>query len=479
MVKKILMNCSYDLEAVEKFLEKAAAEGLMFVKKDGMLYYFEKCEPKTLKFSVDVFEKASIFDTRPETLTEEYIEYCKVSGWVHCGTYGKLQIFYNEDLNAVPIRTDEERFECIRKNAFLNEGINWMLYLLMFVLFSVINTLNWGLARALIDELNMVLAGVSYLIFTIVDFLRYVYFYLKNKKNIKSDKRLFFYSVKSVKLHHLVRTVIFGGALVAILISLNDSKLVLALIGFVFLLLFVVYIVGKLRGKRENSSRENNIAMSIMLVIILIVIMFYVPIIIIIGGSYIDPNVEKVSYYDKLANAEVTTALYKDEIPFNYEDIGIELSDVKYTSTQKDQSSSVFGRMINWDETVYDSKMKELLYIRYDILETKYAKIIESHMDKTISDNYYDVTDGWSRAWKAKKVYYLYESGLENWVVEYDNVIVEVAVEKNNLSDSVVSNIVEQLEKDYGKLSVFEEGIYYEAVDEKEISKKYVREESN
>ncbi len=130
--------------------------------------------------------------------------------------------------------------------------------------------------------------------------------------------------------------------------------------------------------------------------------------------------------------------------------------------------------MINWDEAVYDSKMNELLYIRYDVLETKYEKIIESHMDKTLSDDYKDVTDGWSRAWKAKKVYYLYDSGRENWIVEYGNVMVEVAVDNMNLSEAVISKIVAQLEENYGKISVLEEGVYYEAVDEKEISKKYV-----
>ncbi len=448
MVKKILMDCSYDLEAVERFLEKAAADGLMFVKKDGMIYYFEKCEPRSLKFSLDVFEKASVFDTRPEPMTEEYIEYCKESGWIHCGTYGKIQVFYSENLNAVPIRTDEERLKSIHKNVLVSEGISWLLYTFFFVMFSVINPFSWGLARALIEEIHFLIIGWAYLVFGVGDFTRYLIFYVKNKNNIKNGRRLFFYSVRSLKLHHLFRTVTFATAMIVLLcgVTAKDPMIALYIIGLLLVIMLVVLIMRKISGKREKASRVDNITSSVALIVILCAVMFYVPVIFILGGSFLDPNVEKVSYYDN--DDKVVATLHKEKIPFGYEKIGIELDDKKYISTERDETSSVFGLMDSWDETVYDKDMKELFYIRVDVLKTKYPEIIDSHMDKIVYDYYKNVTQDKSEVWEAKEVYY-YKSDWDEWIVKYDDIVVEVTVDNINLTEDMIKNISDLLTEKY------------------------------
>lgn len=52
----------YDTEAIEKYLEEQeAAKGWMLVRKSGIFYVFEECEPVNMKFQVDYFDKSNVF----------------------------------------------------------------------------------------------------------------------------------------------------------------------------------------------------------------------------------------------------------------------------------------------------------------------------------------------------------------------------------------------------------------------------------
>lgn len=64
-----------------------------------------------MKFSVDLFNKATVADTRPEKDTKEYIEYCREAGWQHIYTNGKLQFFYSELEHPTPIETNKFKYK--------------------------------------------------------------------------------------------------------------------------------------------------------------------------------------------------------------------------------------------------------------------------------------------------------------------------------------------------------------------------------
>lgn len=447
MKKKFFYSSSYDIKAVEDFLQEQAEKGLMFVKKEGMLYYFEKCEPKKIKFAVDVFEKASVFDTRPEPLTEEYIEYCKEAGWTHCGTYGKEQIFYSEDLNAVSIRTEAELFKNINKNTMLNEVINTASFLLLFVVFSVLNPLLKGLASALISEFFMVMAGIFCLVISLMDIIRYGRFYFKNKRNIKCDNELFFYSKGRVNIYFTIKTVVTILAFVGVLLNcfVRDIMVVVSAIGSLVAIVLVAFLVDKLRGKKENSSRENNITMSVVLVIFVMAAAFYVPIFLIIGGHILNPDIEKVTYVDKTNDSETVVSLKKDQVPFDYESIGVCLETAKYNSTEMDKTETIFGTIDSWEEIVYDEKLQEILYLDYEVVDTKHDSIVESYMKRMSQRGYKDVTKEWSDNWNAKKVYLREDEEWQDWLVEYDDFAVSIEVGNIKLSDEMIKSMSDKL----------------------------------
>lgn len=108
--KKINRAVQYDnLEATARYLEKMAREGWMLEKvSSATQFYFVKCEPKDLRFSVEIFAEGSEFDTHTIDSNLEFVEYCKKAGWNFICSAGKLDYFYTEDKNAPEIESDPE-----------------------------------------------------------------------------------------------------------------------------------------------------------------------------------------------------------------------------------------------------------------------------------------------------------------------------------------------------------------------------------
>lgn len=76
---------------------------------------FEKGEPRDSFYAVEVFTKAEESDVRPLPETEEFAEYCEAAGWEFVDAWRKFVVFKRIRTDAVPIMTDEERFENVLK----------------------------------------------------------------------------------------------------------------------------------------------------------------------------------------------------------------------------------------------------------------------------------------------------------------------------------------------------------------------------
>ena len=124
-MKRCFCNFSfYDQQAIQEKLEEMAESGWMLEKTGNFMWAYKRIEPKKLRFSVTYFPSASDFDPSPTEGELTKIDFCRQDGWNLVTTWGVMQIFYNEDLDAVPIETEpvmqiENICRSMKKNVLL------------------------------------------------------------------------------------------------------------------------------------------------------------------------------------------------------------------------------------------------------------------------------------------------------------------------------------------------------------------------
>ena len=91
---------------IEEYFEKMAAKGFFPDKTNNFSIHFKKTEPKNVKFAVTYFPSASFFDPKPSEKQLAFHDFCEHTGWKLAATDSAMQIFYNEQPDAVPIETD-------------------------------------------------------------------------------------------------------------------------------------------------------------------------------------------------------------------------------------------------------------------------------------------------------------------------------------------------------------------------------------
>lgn len=120
--RELNLYAFYDHTGLERHLEKMAANGWMLESVGTYALRYRRCEPKKLRFAVVYYPKTDSFcpdEPNHENLT--FWDYCAGAGWQIVTQRDDTHIFYNEDLDAVPIVARqffcETRTEFLRKNS--------------------------------------------------------------------------------------------------------------------------------------------------------------------------------------------------------------------------------------------------------------------------------------------------------------------------------------------------------------------------
>lgn len=140
MIKFIALR-ENDCSTLELYLSKMASKGWM-LKNINLRYFFkfEKCEPKDIKFCVDIFDGPFKSDPQSRVSVPEYLEMCKASGWTKIDETHKYQVFYNDDGNFTPIQTDDElKLKPIFKKTLLFTIIFFLFFFRPALLSSLLN----------------------------------------------------------------------------------------------------------------------------------------------------------------------------------------------------------------------------------------------------------------------------------------------------------------------------------------------------
>lgn len=95
------------------YLNYMARQGWHFKEFRSKLV-FEKGEPEDAVYAVEIFTDGTAHDMRPSYKAENFAEYCQAAGWHLIDQRVKWCVLKRTREDAVPIFTDEERFENVK-----------------------------------------------------------------------------------------------------------------------------------------------------------------------------------------------------------------------------------------------------------------------------------------------------------------------------------------------------------------------------
>lgn len=189
-LKKWIFLSQMSCDAIKEKLEKMALDGWK-LKSVNKLYEFEKIEPKKLTYTVDFFPQASIYDTKPEEESLNYLEYCKEAGWELVAMVGTMHIFVSESEKAIPIQTDESlKFDTLKKSIIKTKWILWILIPLIFSFNIFIQFLNFESLITSNLALFSILVFLVVILFNLFDFFIYLHWKNKNSKRVKYGEKI-------------------------------------------------------------------------------------------------------------------------------------------------------------------------------------------------------------------------------------------------------------------------------------------------
>lgn len=451
-IKKVFFHTSYDLKSIEDYLESMAANGLMFTKQVGIFFYFKKCEPVKLRFCVDVFGKASMFDSRPEPDTLDYITYCEESGWHHIYSNGKLQYFYTEDDNVTPIQTDNSmRLKLINSQTLVNDGFTWIILSILILAQLFSGLLYRNLAEILIKSSGIFIMYVFMPLIVIPQVARYLYFYIKNRRRAASGEDLYFYSSKNTKIFLVTIFMIIALILISMGIIICNYNFWFGIILFVLIaLIFLGTYIFEMKRKRQNYSRSDNIILTAIITIagmyFTVIIIFFI--VIVSATGILSNKAEKFEIHNEAEQSITTIYIRHDDIPITFDNIGISFGDALYNSTEKYSYHSFFGTYDSYTQYIYTDKSVDAeaaAYLEYDIINTPYNFILSSYVRDNITNcNGKDISSEEAGIWNALEVYLLsneYMNSTERLIV-YKDKVVRIASDSLDFSNENIRAIL-------------------------------------
>ena len=410
----------YDRQGLQKHLEEMAAKGWMLDKMGQYIWYYRRTEPRKLQFAVSYFPSASVFDPMPSEKQETYREFCEHAGWKLAGSSAQMEIYWNENENAVPLVTDPlVEIETIHKTAKKTVVLSNVLLLGIAIMnvcrivsFYRNNTISALLSTS---ELWMIIMFVMAGFFCLSELVCYFKWYLKAKKVAKLDES--FLETKS--RYHATKRFLLSLVLLFALgflgFMIEQSFLVGAvIIGYTLLIFAIVFGIKELLKENLVSAKANRIITFVSCFVITMVV----------------TSVATIFLFRVVTanNSDISEA----DLPLCLEDL-IEMDNTKY-SCYIDEKDSIFLRKVyvRQDKIYYEDEGPELAY---SILDVKIPAVYDICLEYYLRDagkynsdiNYKEIQDA---NWNAERVYQLFDktTAYDSYLLCYDEQIVSVTL---------------------------------------------------
>lgn len=439
-LKRRFCNFSfYDQQAIQETLEDMAEQGWMLEKTGSFFWTYRRTEPEKLRFSVTYFPGASEFDPGPTEGELTKIDYCLQDGWTLVTSWGVMQIFCNEDLDAVPIETEpiaqvENLCRSMKKNVLLPQAVLCGAFLAnLAVRFS-----SWR--RDPVDELSNPLSLYVVLMFgmLILACLHEIvfYFYWSRKARAAAQNDGVFLPIRS---RPVASWVLVGFSILFLLLVYSELKWPLGFAAFWLCATFLVRAIADLvkkHLKKRGISKNVNLIISVSSVFLMTVLLLgLITAAVIRGGVHFSSEKNVVGTYELYGR---TREIYNDPIPLEIE----ELADVSAQwSKEADHQETVLLSSTEYRQYALPTEGGERVdqrELKYRIAEVKWGflydfvkrAVLNSRQDEVHGDyvftDHYEPSD--ASLWGADDAYqrYLGDSLLNAYLVCWGNRIVEI-----------------------------------------------------
>lgn len=416
----------YDCGAIQRHLEKMAAEGWMIENIGRSIWRYKRIEPKKLNIAVTYFPDASSYDSVPTEGQSEMRDYCARDGWEFATQWGCMQIFYNEAEKPTPIETD-----AVAWVENVNKSNRTAIPFLIIVLVLLVLRLVFRLSMFFLDRINF-LASQAELALLPAELLAPIIILLEMCGNYRWYKKAKTAAESGEFLENKIGLPIKIFTVIMLLLLTVFSLFVFSQWWQIYVLITVVLITAKAiqrfaagQMKKKKFSRSANYSLTAVLGVVL-AFMIVVGMAAVNVSEIMDED-EPVSSYTTPGGAVIE--VYNEPMPLYMQDLTDEY-DNEWSTRESGDESFLLAEKRYYQEPLTDENIP---WLQYDVIEVKtpfiydYCKnIIKSEWDETAAkENYecetYQATD--VAAWGAKEAYFV-----ENrYLLCYEKRIVEIS----------------------------------------------------
>ena len=434
-----------DVLAIKEHLETMSEKGWKFTGCSGIFYTFEKIEPQKLNYHVSLYHDGSMLgSTGDNDETRAYAAEWEEQGWQFVCANGRQAYFVSEDLNAEPIKVaPEEHLKKIKK-CITTEIVSipvWIIICLTNLL-----TFNNAWPTEFMESGNMDIFWVVICAFWIVQSLKALFFYLRNKKRVSNGEDIEFSDAKKVKRFSFIMTILLALALVLLFAGFlfEDQKVLIITLISLAIALVIIHFGAKLT---HSIGSKKTAAQQVIVVVVLAVVTCIVVIGVIALSLFFDDGDKTIEYSDMDGN-KVIESVNDDEIPLTVEDLGVDVSELIKADTSCNKYVTIYGSVTECSQWYYDKYGGLENDIEYNIADCRFGWVKDKLIEQYMTTDYYgenakfiEVSEAETKIWEAEQVYTMTD-GYDDYarLVVYEDVVffIETDIE---FTDEVINNI--------------------------------------
>lgn len=289
----------YDHTGMERHLEKRAAQGWLLERISSLGWHYRRIEPRRVHFTVTYYLRASQFDAEPTPEQREFHDFCRQAGWQLAAASGRMQVFYNEGENPVPIDT-EPALELERIGKMMKRVLPFQ-FLLLAVGLCMGGAWLWSLTHRPIDLLssayNLATGAIWLMIFLWCAADLFCYFTWRHRAKRAAPLGEF---VPTKGCHRLLLAMLAVTVLSFAYLLIADRKpgfrlvLLLILAGYALLFLVVNGVKNFLKGRKASRALNQGVTLTVDVVLAFLLMGG------ILGGVFWGVTTGRISSMEKL-----------------------------------------------------------------------------------------------------------------------------------------------------------------------------------